>query len=127
MAGAGLGMEDSIPFEIEHAAEEYLQYISDILNGVQDGREIREGAFREAQRWAAELTRLLKPLRVVPKNLMRGIFEAMERLENEADALPHMPRVGEIAQTVRVTLSLILNWQTWDEYVPPRPGVPRVR
>jgi len=113
--------------EIDHAADEYTRHLFDVVNGVQELREVREGAFAESERWARELTRLLKGREDVPKRHLFEIYGAMGILENEAPNSRHEQRVLQIADAIRLTFSLILTDRCHDEYVPPQPGVPRVR
>jgi hypothetical protein len=111
--------------EIDHAAEEYSRHIFDVVNGVQELREIREDAFAESERWARALTRLLKGSEEVPKRHLLEIFSAMGILENEAPNSKHEQRVMEIAGAVRLTFGLILSNKCHDDWNP-QPGVPRV-
>ena len=46
--------------EIDHAVEQYVRHVFDVINGVQNANEIRERAFAESEHWAREVTRLLK-------------------------------------------------------------------
>ncbi len=112
--------------EIDHAAAEYGRHIFDVVNGVQELREVREGAFAESERWARELTRLLKGSETVSKRHLAKIFDAMGILENEASDSKHEQRVMEIAGAVRLTFGLILSNECHDDWNP-QPGVPRVR
>lgn len=112
--------------EIDHAADEYTRHLFDVVNGVQDAGEIREGAFAEAERWARELTRLLKGSETVSKSHLALIYRAMGTLENEAPNSRHEQRVMEIVEAIHLTFGLILSDQSHDDWNP-QPGVPRVR
>lgn len=112
--------------EIDHAAQEYRRHIFDVINGVQELREIRESAFAESERWARELTRLLKGSEEVSKRHLRGIYDAMLTLENEAPNTRHEQRVLQIADAIRLTFGLILGDQCHDDWNP-QCGVPRER
>lgn len=112
--------------EIDHAANEYRRHIFDVVNGVQELREIREKAFAESEHWARELTKLLKGQEDVPKKHLRGIYDAILTLENEAPDSRHEIRVMEIADAVRLTFGLILGDECHDDWNP-QPGVPRIR
>jgi hypothetical protein len=113
--------------EIDHAADEYTRHLFDVLNGVQELREVRESAFTEAQHWARELTRLLKGQEGVPKRHLYAIYAAMGTLENEAPGSPHEQRIMEIADAIRLTFSMILTDRCHEDYNPPQPGIPRMR
>lgn len=113
--------------EIDHAANEYRRHIADVVNGVQELREIREKAFAESQNWARELTKLLKDREDVPKQHLYAIYVAMGTLENEASTSRNEKRILEIADAIRLTFSMILMGRCHDEYTPPKPGVPRIR
>ena len=115
--------------ETDHAADEYTRHIYDVVNGVQELREIRERAFAQSEQWGQELTRLLKNQDDVPKKHLFAIFQAAGILENEAAEreAPEQKRILEIVDAIRLTFYLILTGQSRDEYVLPRPGVPRVR
>jgi hypothetical protein len=112
--------------EIEHAAAEYGRHLFDVVNGVQEAGEIRERAFADAECWARELTRLLKGSEVVSKTYLRGIYDAMRILENEAPNSQHDKRVLEIVDAIYLTFGLILSNECHDDWNP-QPGVPRVR
>jgi hypothetical protein len=112
--------------EIDHAAEEYIRHLFDVVNGVQELHEVREGAFAESERWARELTRLLKGSEQVSKGHLLKIFSASGILENEAPDSGHEQRVKEIADAVRLTFGLILSNACHEDWSP-QPGVPRVR
>lgn len=112
--------------EIDHAADEYTRHLFDVLNGVQELREIREGAFAESERWARELTRLLKGSDTVSKRHLSLIYRAMGTLENEAPNSRHEKRVMEIVDAIHLTFGLILSNECHDDWNP-QPGVPRVR
>ena len=114
--------------ESEHAASEYLYHLGDIVNGIQDGGQIRETAFNKAEEWARILTRLQKEEIEFPRKSLLGIFGVMCVLENEAEDGRLSPkRIGEIGNAVRLTFVLLLEGRCHDEYVPPTPGIPRVR
>lgn len=112
--------------EIDHAADEYARHLFDVVNGVQELREVRENAFAESERWARELTRLLKGSEEVPKRHLARIFDAMGMLENEAPSSGHEKRVMEIVEAIHLTFGLILSNECHDDWNN-QPGVPRVR
>jgi hypothetical protein len=112
--------------EIDHAAGEYTRHLFDVVNGVQELREIREHAFVEAERWARELTRLLKGTEEVSKRHLLKIYSAKGILENEAPDSKHEKRVMEIVAAIHLTFGLILSNECHDDWNP-QPGVPRVR
>jgi len=113
--------------EIDHAANEYRRHIADVVNGVQELREIREKAFTDSQNWARELTKLLKDQEDVPKRHLYAIYAAIGTLENEAPDSKNEKRVLEIAGAIRLTFSMILTGRCHDEYKPPQAGVPRIK
>jgi hypothetical protein len=110
--------------EINHAWKEMLHHLFDVVNGVQDGREIREKAFEDAERWARELTKLLKGSEMLPRAFLHKLDMAAGILENEASHSPDERRVLAMSRAVRYTLGLILWGQCHDDY---KPGVPRAR
>ncbi|NML47871.1 hypothetical protein HHL11_29245 [Ramlibacter sp. G-1-2-2] len=112
--------------EIDNAATAYGRHIFDVVNGVQEAKEIRENAFAEAERWARELTRLLKGGETVSKRYLALIYQAMEILENEAPNSRHERRVMEIVDAIHLTFGLILSNKSHDDWNP-QPGVPQVR
>lgn len=111
--------------EIDHAADEYTRHLFDIVNGVQEAKEIRERAFAESQRWARELTRLLKGSPDVSKRHMCRIYDAMGILNNEAENSKHEERVNEIIASIYLTFGLILGNECHDDWNP-QPGVPNI-
>ena len=111
--------------EIDHAVDEYTRYLSDIVNGIQELRDIREESFIKSQHWARELTRLLKGKSEVSKRSLYAIYATMGILENEAFNSKDEKRVMEIADAIRLTFAMILTDRCHDDYKPPQPGVPR--
>jgi hypothetical protein len=115
--------------ETDHAADEYVRHIYDVVNGVQELREIREQAFNQSEPWGRELTRLLSDQGNVPKRPLFAIFQAAGILESEAAGMEgsQQKRVLEIVDAIRLTFRHILTGQSGVEYALPKPGVPRVR
>ena len=114
--------------ESDHAASEYLYYLGDVVNGLQDGGQIRESAFNKAEEWARILTRLQKDETEFHRKSLLGIFGTMCVLENEAEDGRLSPeRIREIGNAVRLTFVLLLEGRCHDEHVPPIPGVLGVR
>jgi hypothetical protein len=114
--------------ESDHAAHEYLYHLGDVVNGIQDGGQIRESAFSKAEEWARILTRLQKSESEFPRKSLLGIFDVMCVLENEAeDGRLYPERIREIGAAVRTTFVLLLEGRCHDENEPPVPGIPRVR
>lgn len=112
--------------EIDYAASNYRRYIFDVVNGVQEAREIREKAFTESEYWARELTRLLKGHEQVPKKHLYAIYSAAGILENEAPNSKHERRVMEIVSAIRLTFAMILTDSCHDECKPSQPGMPNI-
>ena len=109
--------------EIDHAWSEMLYHLGDVVNGVQDGAEIRESAFAKAEVWARELTRLLKNSESLPRENLHRLNKLIGMLEGGAEHSVDKNRVLSMAGSSRRTLGLILAGECFDDYVV---GVPRI-
>jgi len=116
--------ENGNEIEINHAWKETLYHLFDVVNGVQDGKEIREEAFEKGEAWAHELTKLLKGSEMLPRVFLHKLEMAAGILENEAPYSPDEQRVLAMSRAIRYTLNLILWGKCHDDY---KPGVPRIR
>lgn len=110
--------------EIDHAAQEMQRCIFDVINGLQEAREIRQHAFEQADHWGRELAKLLKGSEMLPREPLHKLDMAAGILENEAPNSSNEQLVIAMSRAMRYTLGLILWGQCHDDY---KSGVPRVR
>lgn len=105
-------------YEIHSMFEELQRYMVDVVNGVQEGKEIRAAAFEEAEKRCRQLTALLKGHELIPRYILQGLSQAASVLEAEA---PYMPtqserqRVQAISHAIQFTSSLILIGECHDD------------
>lgn len=98
-------------YEVHKKFEELQPHLYDVVNGVQDGKEIRLAALDKVERLSRELTALVKGHELVPRYVLQSLNQAAGILESTA---PYMPTVADqqkalaISHAVQWTFSLIL-------------------
>jgi hypothetical protein len=99
------------------------RHLADVVNGVQEAREIRTTAYERADLLAKKVTALLKGRDLLPRRVLLTLDTAAGTLENEAAYSQDPARVREMAQALRMTLGLILRGGAHEDRTP---GVPRI-
>lgn len=98
-------------YEVHKKFEELQPHLFDVVNGVQDGKEIRLAALEKVERLSRELTALVKGHELVPRYVLQSLNQAAGVLESTA---PYMPTAADqqkamaISHAVQWTFSLIL-------------------
>lgn len=110
-------------YDFEQTFQEMSRHMFDVVNGVQECREIRPAAFKQAESLGHELTRVLRGRDMVPRKILLALNTAAGILENEAPYSQDEQGVRAISQSFRRIFHLILNGECQDER---KPGVPRV-
>jgi hypothetical protein len=112
--------------EISSVFENLECSMFDVVNGVQDGKEIRTAAFERTEQLSRQLTALLKGHELLPRYIMLGLSKAATILQNEA---PYMPTTSEqqearrMSNAIQLTSSLILYGECHQDR---RPGIPQI-
>lgn len=70
--------------EIRPVFEQLERHMFDVVNGVQDGKEIRRSAFERTEQLSKQLTALLKGEDLLPRNILLQLSQAANILRNEA-------------------------------------------
>ena len=118
-------MSESIE-EIRLVFEQLDDHMFDVVNGVQDGKEIRRSAFERAEQLSKQLTALLKGQELLPRYVLLQLSQAANILQNEASYMPTTADKQEalrMANAIRLTLDLILKGECHDDR---RPGIPGI-
>lgn len=112
--------------EIRPVFEQLERHMFDVVNGVQDGKEIRRSAFERTQELSKQLTALLKGHEMLPRYILLQLSQAANILQNEA---PYMLATSdkqdalEMANAIQVTFDLILRGECHNDR---RPAIPRI-
>ena len=112
--------------EIRPVFEQLERHMFDVVNGVQDGKEIRRSAFERTEQISKQLTALLKGQELLPRYILLQLSQAATILQNEA---PYMPTTADkqealrMGNAIRLTLDTILRGECHDER---RTGIPRI-
>ena len=112
--------------EIRPVFEQLERHMFDVVNGVQDGKEIRRCAFKQTEQLSKQLTSLLKGQELLPRYILLQLSQAANILQNEASYMPTTADKQEafrMANAIQVTLNLILRGECHDDR---RPGIPRI-
>lgn len=112
--------------EVHSVFDELQIHMFDVVNGVQDGKEIRASAFERTEELSRQLTKLLKDHEFLPRYVLLKLSQAAAILENEASYMPTIAEQQEavrMANAIQVTSSLILRGECHDDR---RPGIPRI-
>lgn len=112
--------------EIRPVFEQLERHMFDVVNGVQDGKEIRRSAFERIEQLSKHLTALLKGQELLPRYILLQLSQAASILQNEASYMPTTADKQEalrMANAIQVTLDLILRGECHDDR---RPGIPRI-
>lgn len=110
--------------ERDHVAAEMLRYLSDVLNGVQEAKEVRSNAFNAAHVLGRELAKLFRGSEMLTRSLLAALHSAAGVLENEAPYCPDPPRVIAMANAIRQTFGCLIGGVAHDDSLP---GVPCIR
>lgn len=114
------------PEDIRSVFERLERHMFDVVNGVQDGKEIIRAAFEQTEQLSRQLTALLKGHELLPRSILLQLSQAMTVIQNEA---PYMQTNADqqeafrIANVLQGTLDLILRGECHDDR---RPEIPRI-
>lgn len=103
--------------------DELKRHLDDVVNGVQEAKEVRAVAYEQFELLSKELTTMLKGRELLPRRALLMLDMAANTLENEASYAKEPARVTAMANAVRMTLGLILLGEAHDGR---KPGVPRI-
>jgi hypothetical protein len=112
--------------DIRSVFERLERHMFDVVNGVQDGKEIRRAAFEQTEQLSRQLTALLNGHELLSRSILLQLSQTVTVLQNEA---PYMPTNADqqealrMANVLRGTLDLILKGECHDDR---RPGIPRI-
>ena len=112
--------------EIRPVYEQLERHMLDVVNGVQDGKEIRKSAFERVEQLSKQLTALLKGHELLPRKILLQLSQASNVLQNEAAYMPTAAEKQEalrMANAIQITSDLILRGECHDDR---RPGIPRI-
>ena len=113
-------------YEVHKKFEELQRHLVDVVNGVQDGKEIRNAAFEQMEHLSKKLTQLLKGHELIPRYILQELSQAASVLEATAQYMPtasEQQKALAISHAIQRTFSLILLGECHDDR---RPGVPRI-
>jgi hypothetical protein len=120
-----MSMSGSIE-EVHSIFEELERHMFDVVNGVQDGKEIRTTSFERTEQLNNQLTALLKGHELLPRHILLRLSQAATVLQNEALYMPTTAEQQEalrMANAIQMTSDLILRGECHDDR---RPGIPRI-
>jgi len=109
--------------ELFELTAEMDRHLADVVNGVQDAREVRAEAYAQAEALGRKLAAMLKGREFVPRRTLLVLDVAAKALENGAAHAKDPSRVTQMARAIRMTSGLILRGESHDDR---KPGVPRV-
>jgi hypothetical protein len=112
--------------EIGQVFEQLARHMFDVVNGVQDGKEIRKAAFERTEQLSKQLTTLLKGHELLPRHILLQLNQAGNVLQNEASYMPTAADQQEalrMANAIQLTSYLILKGESHDDR---QPGIPRI-
>jgi len=78
--------------EIRPVFEQLEHHMFDVVNGVQDAKEIRRSAFERTEQLSKQLAALLKGQELLPRYILQQLSHAATILQNEAS---YMPTIAE--------------------------------
>jgi len=103
--------------------DELKRHLADVVNGVQEAKEVRTAAYEQVELLSKELTTMLKGRELLPRRTLLMLDMAANTLENEASYAKEPARVTAMANAIRLTLGLILLGEAHEDR---KPGVPRI-
>jgi len=110
--------------EIHSVFEDLQRYMFDMVNGVQEGKEIRTAAFERTEQLSKQLTALLKGHELIPRYILQRLNQAAAVLQAEA---PHMPTKSDQQKGLQMSHAIQLTSSLIGEcHEDRRPGIPRV-
>ena len=114
-------------YDVYTTFEELQRHLVDVVNGVQDGKEIRNVALEQLEQLSRQLTELLKGHELIPRYILQSLSRAASVLDASAAYLPtssEQQKARAIAHAVQLTLSLIILGECHEDR---KVGVPRIR
>ncbi len=113
--------------EQDHAllqlTDELKCHLADVVNGVQEAKEVRTAAYEQVELLSKKLTSMLKGRELLPRRTLLALDMAANTLENEASYAKEQTRVTAMANAIRMTLGLILLGEAHEDR---KPGVPQI-
>jgi hypothetical protein len=120
-------MSSDMTQEQDHAllqlTDELKRHLADVVNGVQEAKEVRTAAYEQVELLSKELTAMLKGRELLPRRTLLVLDMAANTLENEAPYAKQPARVTAMADAIRKTLGLVLRGEAHEDR---KPGVPRI-
>lgn len=104
-------------------SDELKRHLADVVNGVQEAKEVRAAAYEQVELLSKKLTAMLKGQEMLPRRTLLALEMAANRLENEAAYAKEPARVTSMVSAIRMTLGLILLGEAHEDR---KPGVPRI-
>ena len=111
-----IGRAEMGQIEIDHAWDEMLYYLGDVVNGVQDGAEIRGRSYEKYEHWAHELTRQLRNSEFLPRERLHRLRKMIGMLEGSVEHFDGQGRVLEMIDSIQFTFNLLVSGQCHDDY-----------
>ena len=112
--------------EINAIFEDLERCVFDVVNGVQDSKEIRAAAFERTEQLSKQLTALLKGHELIPRYILERLSHAGSILQNEASHMrtnAEQQKTLQMAAAIITTSNLIIGGECHNDR---RPGVPRI-
>jgi hypothetical protein len=112
--------------EIRSVFENLERDMFDVVNGVQEGKEIRTAAFERTEQLSRQLTALLKGHELIPRYIPQGLSQAAAILQNEAAYMRStagQEQALAMSNAIQLTSSLIIGGECHDDR---RPGISRI-
>jgi hypothetical protein len=113
-------------YDVHKVFEDLQHHLVDVVNGVQDAKELRSTAFEQMEELSRQLTILLKGHELILRYILQKLSQASSVLDASAAYMPTQSaqqKVLSMSEAVQMTSSLILLGECHDDR---KPGVPRV-
>jgi hypothetical protein len=114
---------DNSSDELERAVREMGRCLFDTANQLQELKEVRTDAFEHAEQWMQKVALLLKGRDSLPRKPLLLLRQVGGILENEAPYAKDPKSALAMANSVAITLDLVLRGEAHDDR---KPGVPRI-
>ena len=116
-------MTREIDADLLELSTELDRQLADVVNGVQEAKEVRTAAYERADLLSKKVAETLKGRELLPRRILLVLDKAASVLENEAAYAKDPVRVREMARELRMTFGLILRGEA---HADRRPGAPRI-
>ncbi|MES2322558.1 MAG: hypothetical protein V4633_09875 [Pseudomonadota bacterium] len=109
--------------EIGLVFDDLQRHLSDVVNDVQDAKEIRTKSFEQTEILGQELTRHLKGHEFLPRFVLRSYHRSIGALENSAKYMPDPQEVANLVASLQTTFYLILDGECHADRIPGKPRI----